>query len=138
MGCKIGFLGYPWLNQLLVILCLLLSSCLFFVVELIVTRINKSNQIKELVDQRTETPTEEVDILRGVRQGCILSPMLFNVYTDRMIEEALQERRGIQINEESLTNIRYTDDTVLLAENEQELQEMLEAVNQACKRYGMA
>ena len=37
-----------------------------------------------------------------------------------------------------MTNIRYVDDTVLLAENEQELQEMLEAVNQACKRYGMA
>ena len=52
-----------------------------------------------------------------------------------MIEEALQERRGIQINGETLTNIRYADDTVFLAENEQE---MLEAVNQACKRYGMA
>ena len=64
--------------------------------------------------------------------------MPFNLYTERMIEEALQERRGIRINGERLTNIRYTDDTVLLAENEQELQEMLEAVNQACKRYGMA
>ena len=64
--------------------------------------------------------------------------MLFNLCMERMIEEALQERRGIQINEESLTNIRYTDDTVLLAENEQELHEILEAVNQACKRYGMA
>ena len=44
----------------------------------------------------------------------------------------------MQINGESLTNIRYGDDTVLLAENKQKLQEMLEAVNQACKRYGMA
>lgn len=56
---------------------------------------------------------------------------------ERMIKEALKEKRGIQINGESLTNISYADDTVLLAEDEQELQEMLEAVNQVCKRYRM-
>ena len=55
-----------------------------------------------------------------------------------LLVHVIIERRGIQINGDSLTNIRYADDTVLLEENEQELQEILEAVNQACKRYGMA
>ena len=53
------------------------------------------NQEAAVITENWET--EEVDILRGVRQGCILSPMLFNLYTEKMIEEALQER-GIQIN----------------------------------------
>ena len=94
------------------------------------------NQKAVVITEHGET--EEVDILRGVRQGCILSPILFNLYTERMIEEALQGKRGIQINGENMTNIRYADDTVLMAENEQELQHLLQDVNQACKKYGMA
>ena len=94
------------------------------------------NQKAVVITEHGET--EEVDILRGVRQGCILSLILFNLYTERMIEEALQGKRGIQINGENMTNIRYADDTVLMAENEQELQQLLQDVNQACKKYGMA
>ena len=63
---------------------------------------------------------EEITIKRGVRQGCILSPCLFNIYTEYLlIREALED------NGQNITNIRYADDTIILAESEQQLQRMI-------------
>ncbi|GFR91289.1 retrovirus-related Pol polyprotein LINE-1 [Elysia marginata] len=49
--------------------------------------------------------TEDINILRGVRQGCILSPALSNLYNKFLLQEALEEKRGISLNGENITNV---------------------------------
>ena len=53
--------------------------------------------------------SEEITIQRGVRQGCILSPCLFHIYTEYLIREALEDGEGITINGQNITNIRYAE-----------------------------
>ena len=84
--------------------------------------------------------SEEITIKRGVRQCCIilLSPCLFNIYTEYLIREALEDGEGININGQNITNIRYADDTIILAESEQQLQHMIDKLDATCEHYGMA
>ena len=60
---------------------------------------------------------------KGVHQGCILSPCLFNFYAEYIIRNAgLEEAQaGIQIVGRNINNLRYADDTTLMAESEEEL-----------------
>ena len=79
-----------------------------------------------------------VNIKSGVRQGCIISPILFNLYSEFMIAEALEDEDGIKFNGINVTNLRYADDAVLVANSGKKLQKMLDKLNIACKVYGMA
>lgn len=66
--------------------------------------------------------TEEIKISREVRQGCILSPILFNLYSEYIFRESLDEmEEGIPINGVKLNNIRYADDTIVFADSIQSL-----------------
>ena len=67
--------------------------------------------------------TDWFQIGKGVRQGCILSPCLFNLYAEYVMRNAgLEEAQaGIKIARRNLNNLRYADDTTLMAENEEEL-----------------
>ena len=85
----------------------------------------------------TAGTTENIKIERGVRQGCILSPSLFNLYSEYLLKEALQECNGILLNGVNITNIRYADDTVILATNTNDLQIMINNIVQCCQEYGM-
>ena len=57
-------------------------------------------------------------IEKGVRQGCVLSPVFFNMYSEELINEALQDESGLEVNGMTINNIRFADDTVLLASTE--------------------
>ena len=71
--------------------------------------------------------TDWFQIGKGVRQGCILSP-LFNLYAEYIMRNAgLEEAQaGIKISGRNINNLRYADDTTLMAENEEELKEPLD------------
>lgn len=83
--------------------------------------------------------TELAEIKRGVRQGCILSPLLFNIYSEEIFKKSLENaKEGIRINGELTNNIRYADDTVILASSIEELQQIMERVNVASEEYGIS
>ena len=67
--------------------------------------------------------TDWFQIGKGVRQGCILSPCLFNLYTEQIMRNAVLEeaQAGIKIARRNINNLRYADDTTLMAESEEEL-----------------
>ena len=67
-------------------------------------------------------PTDWFQIGKGVCQGCILSPCLFNLYAEYIMRNAgLREAQaGIKIARRNINNLRYTDDTTLMAESEEE------------------
>ena len=54
------------------------------------------------------------------------------------MREALEDGKGININGENIVNIRFADDTIILAESEQQLQRMIDKRDATCEQYGMA
>lgn len=65
-------------------------------------------------------------IRKGARQGCILSPMLFNIYSEYIMRGALENwNGGITVGGVKISNLRYADDTVLFASSAEELQELM-------------
>ena len=71
--------------------------------------------------------TDWFQIGKGVHQGCILSPCLFNLYAEYIMRNAgLQEAQaGIKIAGRNINNLRYADDTTLMAESEEKLKSLL-------------
>ena len=81
----------------------------------------------EIDGETVETVSDWFQIGKGVRQGCILSSCLFNCYAEYIMRNAgLDEARsGIKIAGRNINNLRYTDDTTLMAEREEELKNLL-------------
>ena len=76
---------------------------------------------------------------KGVCQGCILSPCLFNLYAEYIVRNAgLGEvQAGIKIAGRSINNLRYADDTTLMAESEEELKSLLMKVKKESEKVGL-
>ena len=79
---------------------------------------------------------EPVKIRRGVRQGCVLSPDLFSLYSE-YIMRSIQGQPGINVGGSIINNLRYADDTVLIATNEEELQAILNIIDSESEAVGL-
>ena len=82
---------------------------------------------QEATVKTVHATTDWFQIGKGVHQGCILSPCLFNLYAEYIMRNAgLEEAQaGIKIARRNINNLRYADDTTLMAESEEELKSLL-------------
>ena len=78
-------------------------------------------------------------IKKGVRQGCLLPPCLFNLYAEHIMRNArLDElQAGIKIGGKNINNFRYADDTTLMAESKEELKRLLMRVKEESERVDL-
>ena len=76
---------------------------------------------------------------KGVHQGCILSPCLFNLYAEDIMWNATldESQAGIKTARRNIKNLRYADDTTLMAESEEELKSLLVRVKKESKKAGL-
>ena len=83
--------------------------------------------------------TNWFQIGKGARQGCILSPCLFNLYAEYIMRNAglEQAQAGIKIASRNINNLRYADDTTLMAETEEELKSLLMKVKEESEKVGL-
>ena len=83
--------------------------------------------------------TDWFQIGKGVRQGYILSPWLFNLYAEYVMRNARLEeaQAGIKIAGRNINNLRYADDTTLMAESEEELKSLLMKVKEESEKVGL-
>lgn len=77
------------------------------------------------------------EIKKGVRQGCILSPHLFNIYTEQIMRNADIEDMGVSVGGRNITNLRYADDTALMADNITSMKRILHRVDTAGRKAGL-
>ena len=86
--------------------------------------------VQEAIVRTGYGTTDWFPIGKGVCQGCILSPCLFNLYAEYITENAgLDETQaGIKIARRNINNLRYTDDTTLMVESEEELKSPLDCM----------
>ena len=83
--------------------------------------------------------TDWFQIAKGVCQGCILSPCLFNLYAEYIMRNAdLEEAQAlIRIAGRNINNLRYADDTTLMAESEEELKSLMMKVEEESEKVGL-
>jgi hypothetical protein len=78
-----------------------------------------------------------MQIGRGVRQGCCLSPILFNLYSECLTKEALDRLGDFNIGGQIIQAVKFADDPVLMAKEETVLQGMIDKLIAIGKLYGM-
>ena len=83
--------------------------------------------------------TDWFQIGKAVRQGCILSPCLFNFYAEYIMRNTGLEKTqaGIKIARRNINNLRYADDTTLMAESEEDLKSLLMKVKEESEKVGL-
>ena len=76
---------------------------------------------------------------KGVCQGCILSPCLFNLHAEYNMQNARldEAKAGIKIAKRNINNLRYTDDTTLMAESEEKMKSLLMKVKEESEKAGL-
>ena len=82
--------------------------------------------------------TSNIPIGKGVRQGCILYPLLSNIYAEIIMRDVLEKwDKGISIGGMKVTNLRYADDTTLIAGRKYDLTELITKVKRASEEAGL-
>ena len=85
-----------------------------------------------------ENLSESCVIGRGVRQGCTLSPLLYNLYDEAMMRKALYEVEwGIKVGGHMIKTVRFADDKAMVASSEKGLQELMDNINRMNQEYRM-
>ena len=105
-------------------------------------RANLGRTIEQLYDKATIAVQMDGSIGKWfrttveVRQGCLLSSTLFSVVLERIMSDALEEHDGkFSIGGRNITNLRFADDIDALAEEEQELEVLVESLDKTCIRW---
>lgn len=86
---------------------------------------------------QTDLLSRKIDIHKGVRQGDTLSPNLFTAALQEIFKRVEFEGKGIKIQGENLSNLKFADDIVLFSDSVKELQEMIKLLNDEGKKDGM-
>ena len=83
--------------------------------------------------------TDWFQIGKGVHQGCILSPCLFNLYAECIMRNARLDKAqtAIKVAERNISNLRYADDTTLMTESKEELKSLLMKVKEESEKSGL-
>ena len=94
---------------------------------------------QEAIVRAGHRTTDWLQIGKGVRQGCILSPCVFNLYAEYIMRNTgLEEAQaGIKIARRNINNLRYADDTTVMAESEEELKNLLMKVKDESEKAGL-
>ena len=96
-------------------------------------------QVKEQTVRTRHGKMDWLQIGKGVHQGCILSPCLFNFYAEYIMQNARldEAQAGIKISGRNINNLRYADDITPMAESEEELKSLLMKVKEESEKVGL-
>ena len=96
-------------------------------------------QVKKQQLAHEMEPTDWFKIGKGVCQGCILSPCLFNLYAEYILQNARldESQAGIKISGRNINHLRYADDTTLMAESKEEQKSLLMKVKEESEKAGL-
>jgi hypothetical protein len=79
--------------------------------------------------------TEWFEVGKGVRQGCILSPYLFNMYSEYILRRVgFEDNIGIKIGGRTINNLRYADDTTLLTKDKEDMRKLLKKIKEESEK----
>ena len=94
---------------------------------------------QKATDRTLYGTSDWLKIGKGVQQGCILSVWLFNLYAEYMTQNARldESQAGIKIARRNINNLRYADDTILMAESEEELKSLLMRMKEESEKAGL-
>jgi hypothetical protein len=99
----------------------------------------KSLYMKQEAAVKTEYGnTEWFEVRKGVRQGCILSPYLFNMYSEYILRRVgFEDNIGIKVGGRTIKNLRYANDTTILTENKEDMGKLLKKLKEESEKAGL-
>lgn len=103
-------------------------------------RMIKDLYMRQVAVVRLESGDTEPGVIgRGVRQGCPLSPLLFSIYAESMMKDAIDNmEEGVVVGGRRLKDVRFADDQAMVASSEVGLQRLMDGLNRAAEEYGMS